>query len=166
MRLLRKDLQPLTLIKSSGQKYENISVNLQSECGKVLTTNFEIPFEEGDIFQKVLKNGIIERYQIIQVNQSQNLINIDIKKIINRDTAKAREIEKKDENIIANKVFIVHGHDDAAKQEMARTLEKSGFEAIILHEQASVGMTIIEKIIRIWIQQVHGNLNWLRICKQ
>lgn len=47
---------------------------------------------------------------------------------------------------MANKVFIVHGHDDAAKQEMARTLEKSGFEAIILHEQASVGMTIIEKI--------------------
>ncbi len=146
MRLLRKDLQPVTLIKSSGQKYENISVNLQSECGKVLTTNFEIPFEEGDIFQRVLKNGISERYQIIQVNQSQNLINIDIKKIINRDTEKAREIEKKDENIMANKVFIVHGHDDAAKQEMARTLEKSGFEAIILHEQASVGMTIIEKI--------------------
>lgn len=29
---------------------------------------------------------------------------------------------------------------------MARTLEKSGFEAIILHEQASIGMTIIEKI--------------------
>ncbi len=26
---------------------------------------------------------------------------------------------------MANKVFIVHGHDDAAKQEMARTLEKA-----------------------------------------
>lgn len=52
MRLLRKDLQPVTLIKSSGQKYENISVNLQSECGKVLTTNFEMPFEEGDILVK------------------------------------------------------------------------------------------------------------------
>lgn len=44
------------------------------------------------------------------------------------------------------KVFIVHGHDDAAKQEMARTLEKAGFEAIILHEQADGGLTIIEKI--------------------
>ncbi len=54
---------------------------------------------------------------------------------------------KEDKKIMnSNRVFIVHGHDDAAKQEMARTLEKAGFEAIILHEQASAGMTIIEKI--------------------
>ena len=46
------------------------------------------------------------------------------------------------------RVFIVHGHDNAAKQEMARTLENAGFEAIILHEQADTGLTIIEKIER------------------
>lgn len=44
------------------------------------------------------------------------------------------------------KVFLVHGHDDSAKLEMARVLEKAGFEVIILHEQASAGKTIIEKI--------------------
>ena len=44
------------------------------------------------------------------------------------------------------KVFIVHGHDDAAKQEVARTLEKVGFEAVILHEQPDMGKTIIEKL--------------------
>lgn len=44
------------------------------------------------------------------------------------------------------KVFIVHGHDNEAKQEVTRFIEKLGLEAIILHEQASVGMTIIEKI--------------------
>lgn len=48
-------------------------------------------------------------------------------------------------NIMSNKVFIVHGHDDAAKLEMARTLEKADFEAIILHEQPDAGRTIIEK---------------------
>ena len=48
-------------------------------------------------------------------------------------------------SIMSNKVFIVHGHDDAAKLEMARTLEKAGFEAIILHEQPDAGRTIIEK---------------------
>lgn len=103
MQLLRKDLQSVTLIKSSGRKYENVSVNLQSGCGKVLTTNFEIPFEEGDIFQRVLKNGIIERYLIIQVNQSQNLINIDIKKIINGYAEKAKKTEGKDRAIMAKK---------------------------------------------------------------
>lgn len=45
-----------------------------------------------------------------------------------------------------NKVFIVHGHDDSAKQAVARFLEKMEFEAIILHEQADGGRTIIEKI--------------------
>ena len=45
-----------------------------------------------------------------------------------------------------NKVFIVHGHDDALKNEVARFIEKLGLEAIILHEQANKGKTIIEKI--------------------
>ncbi|MGQ7952122.1 TIR domain-containing protein, partial [Providencia huashanensis] len=44
------------------------------------------------------------------------------------------------------KVFIVHGRDDLAKTEVARFVEKLGFSAIILHEQASSGKTIIEKI--------------------
>jgi hypothetical protein len=44
------------------------------------------------------------------------------------------------------KIFIVHGHDDAAKLGVARFIEKIGFEPIILHEQASLGKTIIEKI--------------------
>ena len=45
-----------------------------------------------------------------------------------------------------NKVFIVHGHDEAAKFETARFVEKLGFEPIILHEQVNSGQTIIEKI--------------------
>ncbi|GGI57003.1 TIR domain-containing protein [Winogradskyella haliclonae] len=44
------------------------------------------------------------------------------------------------------KVFIVHGHDELLKTEVARFIEKLGLEAIILHEQASSGKTIIEKI--------------------
>ena len=45
-----------------------------------------------------------------------------------------------------SKVFIVHGHDEAAQQAVARFVEKIGLEAIILHEQASSGKTIIEKL--------------------
>jgi predicted nucleotide-binding protein len=46
----------------------------------------------------------------------------------------------------ARKVFVVHGHDEAAREAVARYLEKIGFEVIILHEQANRGRTIIEKI--------------------
>ncbi|MPY71295.1 MAG: nucleotide-binding protein [Alphaproteobacteria bacterium] len=44
------------------------------------------------------------------------------------------------------KVFIVHGHDEAARHELARFIEKASLQPIILHEQASGGRTIIEKI--------------------
>lgn len=46
----------------------------------------------------------------------------------------------------SNKVFIVHGHDDGLKNEVARFVERLGLEAVILHEQANAGNTIIEKI--------------------
>lgn len=43
-------------------------------------------------------------------------------------------------------VFIVHGHDEAAKHEVARFIDKLGLRPIILHEQASGGSkTVIEK---------------------
>lgn len=45
-----------------------------------------------------------------------------------------------------SKVFIVHGRDNESKQELARFIESLGLDVIILHEQASSGMTIIEKI--------------------
>lgn len=46
----------------------------------------------------------------------------------------------------SRRVFIVHGHDEAAKQSVARFLEQMGFQPIILHEQPNLGRTIIEKI--------------------
>lgn len=45
-----------------------------------------------------------------------------------------------------NKVFIVHGHDDLAKEKLARFVSQVGLVPIILHEQASSSKTIIEKI--------------------
>lgn len=43
-------------------------------------------------------------------------------------------------------VFIVHGHDELAKTEVARFIEKFGLKAVILHEQVNSGKTILEKI--------------------
>jgi len=44
-----------------------------------------------------------------------------------------------------DKVFIVHGHDEAMKLSVARSVEKLGLKPIILHEQPNAGRTIIEK---------------------
>jgi predicted nucleotide-binding protein len=45
-----------------------------------------------------------------------------------------------------NRVFIVHGHDAEARETVARFLGNVGFDPIILHEQASRGRTVIEKV--------------------
>lgn len=75
-----------------------------------------------------LIDTIIEELELFPKNIS--MINIEA------------EVEKTD----CNKVFIVHGHDDGAKNEVARFVEKLGFEAKILHEQVDSGATIIEKL--------------------
>lgn len=47
---------------------------------------------------------------------------------------------------LSQKIFVVHGHDEGARQTVARFIERIGFEAIILSEQANQGRTVIEKI--------------------
>lgn len=48
--------------------------------------------------------------------------------------------------MVTNRVFLVHGHDEAARETAARFLERLGLVVVILHEQANRGMTIIEKV--------------------
>ncbi len=61
-------------------------------------------------------------------------------------TSEALALNKPKTSMDKSKVFIVHGHDNAAREAAARFVENLGFKAIILHEQASSGQTIIEKI--------------------
>ena len=43
------------------------------------------------------------------------------------------------------KVFLAHGRDNGAKQEVARYIERLGLEPIILHERPNAGRTLISK---------------------
>lgn len=45
----------------------------------------------------------------------------------------------------SRKIFVVHGHDDAAKEAVARILERLDLKPVILHEQPNAGRTLIEK---------------------
>lgn len=62
---------------------------------------------------------------------------------------KEQEIKNTKGSVISgnsNNVFIVHGHDEQAKESSARFIEKLGLNAVILHEQANEGQTVIEKL--------------------
>lgn len=45
----------------------------------------------------------------------------------------------------SDRIFIVHGHDDAMKANVARVIDRLGLTCVILHEQPNRGRTIIEK---------------------
>lgn len=55
-------------------------------------------------------------------------------------------------NTTSNRVFVVHGHDEGARESAARFLERLGLVAVILHEQANRGRTVIEKV------EAHGDV--------
>lgn len=45
----------------------------------------------------------------------------------------------------SNRVFIVHGHDDAAKAELEAIVSEMGLDPVVLHRQPDGGRTVIEK---------------------
>jgi predicted nucleotide-binding protein len=47
--------------------------------------------------------------------------------------------------IISNRVFVVHGRDDAAKDKVSLFLGRLGLDAVILHEQPNRGRTLLAK---------------------
>lgn len=54
----------------------------------------------------------------------------------------------------SGKVFVVHGHDDAVREALARFISKLDLIPVILHEQASQGRTIVEKL------EHHGDVGY------
>lgn len=69
---------------------------------------------------------------------SEVLDNDTFGELLRRDTAVAPQD-------LTNKVFIVHGHDDASKNELEIMLRDMGLEPVVLHRQVDSGRTIIEK---------------------
>ncbi len=56
-----------------------------------------------------------------------------------------KDISGVTQSINPNDVFIVHGHDNEAKEVTARFIGRLGLSPIILHEKPNSGRTIIEK---------------------
>jgi predicted nucleotide-binding protein len=57
-----------------------------------------------------------------------------------------RRLIERPQRVSNDKIFIVHGHDNEAKQTLARFISQLGLQEIILNEQASRNQTIIEKL--------------------
>ncbi|MCY3553121.1 MAG: nucleotide-binding protein [Candidatus Poribacteria bacterium] len=75
----------------------------------------------------------------INGRSEQALILEELKKLNNK------QVSDSSARSFGNKIFIVHGHDEAAKHKIARFIENLDLTATILDEQPSKGQTIIDK---------------------
>ena len=66
------------------------------------------------------------------------------KSAITSKAAKGAKVTEGD----SKQVFVVHGHDEALKNDMELFLKKIGLEPIVLHRQPDQGLTVIEKFER------------------
>lgn len=135
----------ITNITRSGRDYR---VSFERD------TNFSI-IPPADIEQMTLELGV-EDFEFYRTHWA--IKRADLHSIFSGNSSTQEIVQEEEtlavENIPAqegaqfnnNQVFIVHGHDEHAKNDVKAYVESKGLEPIILHLQASGGMTIIEKI--------------------
>ena len=108
-----------------------------------------VPFEDEMFIDSTIRETY-NKYYLTYTTGNNKLINLTLeghkaashpKKLLGY----LEDKENKRETIMTNKVFIVHGHNQAVKLEVARFIEHLKLEPIILHEQTNLGQTIIEK---------------------
>jgi len=65
----------VTLLKKSGKRFENIMASVQKD--KIFTNDKRIPIEEGDVFERKLPSGIIERYTVLDAGYYEGMGGIE-----------------------------------------------------------------------------------------
>jgi|GEM_PF-2377186 hypothetical protein len=136
---LRQDMEVSPPVDVANEGYYRAGIR----CQKLLAEH-EVTSEIPVILYSILDRG---EYEADIQSPKPNIIGIT-KSSDGRLSAVIRSIVDASDATGQHKpsVFVVHGHDDAAKESVARLIEKVGLQAVILHEQANAGMTIIEKI--------------------
>lgn len=111
------------------------SIRSQIDLGKFELYRTHWAIKDEPIYDILLKKGLITSQQLEASQQ-----------LIVPTHPDPLPIQTRPGEFNTKQVFIVHGHDDIAKLEMAAFVKSLGLEPIILHLQASSGRTIIEKI--------------------
>ncbi|MGP5175104.1 TIR domain-containing protein [Psychrobacter immobilis] len=149
---LREEFKLLTY--ENHDQLKKLSLRFRTLVGRIVDDNSAYLSE----FSKIRYNPIAfttstpsSTFEKSWNNGKANAINIidalieDIKLFDTIDNVKSEDSLNKFD-VDFSKVFIVHGHDDGAKETVARFVDKLGFKAVILHEQVDSGATIIEKL--------------------
>ncbi len=145
---------------------ENIATALEDKIDDTLVDIFGINTIDYDRYKvrSLYKHGVIslvsdyQRQQSLEemaepyeggkkeaISKIETLITVLKEKIEDADPINANTTTPIDTKPLSDKVFIVHGHDDGARETVARFIEQIGFNPIILHDRPNKGRTIITK---------------------
>jgi predicted nucleotide-binding protein len=130
-------------------EYRRYSRATKLDHGSVLMSLGGGPRDNSHEARQYVAEGKVEAVQILRsaINWLHDEIADDAETAPAEESARAAAAPSRN-------IFIVHGHDEAARQTVARFIERIGFEAIILSEQANQGRTVIEKI------EAHGDVGF------
>ena len=118
-------------------------------------------YEQASVFPLVIRNGqlheVVERFQkardnsLILLRKAISYLKSELQ-FSGTSEDLGETVDRKEMSNMAAvhnpsrpKIFVVHGHDEASLQAVARFLEKLGLEAIVLREQPDGGRAVIEK---------------------
>jgi len=84
-----------------------------------------------------------EQAKLREVTNASNILLRKVKLLLSPPKSDNRRVNNQ---VRSNKIFVVHGHDNEMKSDVAQTLQKLDLDPIILHEKPNSPQTLIEKI--------------------
>jgi predicted nucleotide-binding protein len=97
----------------------------------------------GGMSEGLIQNNFNKRLEALDAMLKSSLAELEL--MIPAQTAQAATVRPLRATSDSRDVFLVHGHDEAVRESVARFLEKLDLHPIILHEQPNRGRTLIEK---------------------
>jgi predicted nucleotide-binding protein len=145
-------INDLIVLKEELSSWHDYNLELLKQSFNEPCNEYRKHYEEAGSWRKKHPNGQSFAEQTREFTCILNARLGNLKKLVEKtELLKTRQHDvqvraNRKTELDMSQVFIVHGHDKSAKEETARFIEKLGFKPILLHEQASSGKTIIEKI--------------------
>ncbi len=115
---------------SHGTDFNNINYSLMAFSSGTPDSAFQAAYERGLESATAVLQSMIDEIEEYWEEEKQSPKAFDAGSSISRSRSR---------------VFVIHGHDESARESVARFLEQLELKAVILHEQPNMGRTIIEK---------------------
>ncbi|NQT56941.1 MAG: nucleotide-binding protein [Desulfobacteraceae bacterium] len=162
---MEKAIEQLRLLIEQGEKftYDNFSekgeygypvsytpewIAWKTRCKSIILRLFGESSPQDKAMDVALRVRVIGNYHV-KFDQCRSyilgILATAIDTISNDVFGELNDKKAKAPGLLSNKVFVVHGHDEKAKQSLEIFLSEVGLDPIVLHRKADEGQTIIEK---------------------